>query len=352
MLAELVDHVIALDPDTEWVTAAVLDAKTAGTLAEGRFRTTASGYAALVEWADERSEAGERAFVIEGTGSYGAGAARALEARNEWVVEFDRAATKPSKDGAKTDALDAIRAGREALGRDRLPEPRARGEREAIRVHHVARESAVRARTAAINALKALVVTAPETLRSELRGLTTDALAARCAGFRPTPSRSPEEQHTRQALKTLARRVQDLDAEIDGHEAAVRPLVRRQAPQLLDEHGIGLVSASQFLISWSHQGRCRSEAAFARLAGAAPIPATSGKTQNRHRLNRGGDRQLNRALHTVALTRMRSCPETRAYVTRRRAEGKTPREIRRCLKRYIARRIWRLLEHPPTLDTT
>lgn len=346
MLAELVDHVIAIDPDRDRVTAAVVVATTTGVVATECFPATKAGYADLLEFADEHTEAGERAFVIEGTGSYGAGATRALEGAGEWVLEFARSSEK-RRGRAKSDVLDAIEMGREALGRDRLAVPRAAGEREAIRVHHVAREGAVRARTAAINGLKALVVTAPEALRGELRGVRTEALVRRCATLRDAPSRPLDERATRQALKAIARRILDLEAEIAVHEAAIRPLLRAQAPELLAEHGVGEWATAQLLISWSHPGRCRSEAAFANLGGGAPIEASSGQTK-RHRLNRGGDRQLNRALHVIAVTRMRSCERTKAYVARRRAEGKSDREIRRCLKRYIARRMFRLLEAAST----
>lgn len=343
MLADLVDHVIAIDPDRDRITAAVLHAKTTGVVVTQVFPATKGGYDDLVEFADEHTEASERAFVVEGTGSYGAGATRALESAGEWVLEFDRPARKrPGR--AKSDVLDAVEIGREALGRDRLPEPRAAGEREAIRVHHVARESAVRARTAAINALKALVVTAPEALRAELRGRRTPQLVERCAALRSAPTRSVDENATRAALREVARRILGLDTEVAAHEAALRPLLAAQAPQVLARHGVGNWAAAQLVISWSHPGRCRSEAAFANLGGAAPIEASSGQTK-RFRLNRGGDRQLNRAFHVIAMTRIRSCERTRSYVERRRAEGKSDREIRRCLKRYIAREMFRLLEN-------
>ena len=148
-------------------------------------------------------------------------------------------------------------------------------------------------------------------------------------------------------MRALAQRITNLNAEIADHDQAMNSLLRETAPQLLDEPGIGHVTAATFVLSWSHHGRCHSEAAFARLGGAAPIPATSGQTQNRHRLNRRGDRRLNHALYIVATTRLRQDPTTRQYVARRLAEGKTKPEIVRCLKRYIARRVWRLLEHPP-----
>ena len=271
-----------------------------------------------------------------------------LQHRGEWVIEFDRAERKAAKDGAKSDALDAIRAGREALGRTRLAEPRAHsGMREAIRVHTVTRAAAVRARTAAINELKALVVTADESLRHELRGLRTERLIERCARFRDVAGRDLDRRCTRAAMRALARRIEHLDGEVADHDRALKRLLDEAAPQLIAERGIGYVTAAAFYLAWSHPGRCRNEAAYARLSGSAPIEATSGQSQNRHRLNRGGDRQLNRALYFVAVTRQRCCPTTKAYIARRTSEGMTEREAIRCIKRFIARQVWRLLEHPP-----
>jgi transposase len=348
MLAEMVDHVIGVDPDRDWITASVVDTATTGVVATARFGANAAGYREAMAWADEYSTDTERAWAVEGTSSYGRGIAAALARSGEWVIEFDRAKEKASRDGAKTDTLDAVRAARETLGRDKLASPRTHdGIREALRVHAVARDSAVQARTAAINELKAFVVTAPDHLRDRLRGLKTRSLVKRCAGFRHSDKRPIDEQCTRAAMKAVARRIIHLTDEIKAHEKTLSVLVDQAAPQLLTEFGIGPVTAAALYVAWSHPGRCRNEAAYARLAGVAPIPANSGQTQDRHRLNRGGDRQLNNALHTVAVTRIRAHPPTQAYKQRRLAEGKTDREVRRCIKRYIARRVWRLLEHPP-----
>jgi len=348
MLAELVDHVVGVDPDRDWITVALIEARTSGVLATERFPATGDGYRDAVLWADGRSEASERAWVIEGTGSYGRGLAVMLQRRGEWVIEFDRAERKAAKDGAKSDALDAIRAGREALGRERLAQPRAHtGMREAIRVHSVTRAAAVRARTAAINELKALVVTAHDKQRHELRGLRTPQLVERCARFRDNACRDVDQRCTRAAMRALARRIIHLDDEVADHDRALKALLDQAAPQLIAERGIGYVTAAAFYLAWSHPGRCRNEAAYARLSGTAPIAATSGQSQTRHRLNRGGDRQLNRALYLVAITKQRCDPATKAYIARRTAQGKTERETIRCVKRFLARRVWRLLEHPP-----
>ncbi len=149
-------------------------------------------------------------------------------------------------------------------------------------------------------------------------------------------------------MRAIARRIIHLNEEIAEHDAAMKELVKEAAPQLLAQPGTGHVSAAILYTAWSHPGRCRSDAAFARLGGVVPLPVDSGQNQDRHRLNRGGDRQLNNALHTLALTRIRHHQPTQEYRGRRRTDGKTEREIRRCLKRYIARRVWRLNEHPPS----
>jgi transposase len=174
----------------------------------------------------------------------------------------------------------------------------------------------VRARTGAINELKALIVTADESLRGRVRGLRTTAQVEACAKFRDRPCGALHERATRSAMRSLARRTQLLDSEVDEHDRALKQLLDQAAPQLIAERGIGYVTAAQFYIAWSHPGRCHSEAAFARLGGTSPVPATSGQNQTRHRLNRGGDRQLNRALYLVAVTKQRSYPTTRAYIAR------------------------------------
>jgi transposase len=236
------------------------------------------------------------------------------------VVEVDRP-KRPARRGGKTDALDAVRAAREALGQERPAVPRRRGDREALRVLLATRQGAVVARTCAINQLKALIVGAPEELRAELRGYSTSGQVGYCAALRDRPARSLEHRMTVRALRCTAQRVRLLAAEAAELEGEITKLVRAAAPWLLELPGMGPLSAAQVLVSWSHAGRLRSEAAFAALAGVSPIPASSGQV-TRHRLNRGGDRRLNRALHTVAVVRLRDDPATRAYAARRRAEGK------------------------------
>ncbi len=340
-LAGQVDFVIGVDTHKASHSAAVLD-PTGRVVAERAVPADAFGYKRVLAFA-RTAAPGRRVWAIEGTGSFGAGLTTFLLEQQEWVVEIDRPARPARRNGAKSDELDAVRAAREALARDHLAQPRRRGVREAIRVLHRTRQGAVAARTRAICHVKALVVTAPEPLRHQLYKLETDELVARCARLRTTPAQSVEHRATIIALRAAARRVQMLQAEADDLESQIEVLVQALAPQLLEEPGVGSLSAAELVCAWSHRGRLRSEAAFAALAGAAPIPASSGQTV-RHRLNRGGDRQVNRALHTIVLSRLASHADTRAYAAKRAAAGKTPREIKRCLKRYLARRLFRLLE--------
>lgn len=341
MLAGQVDHVVGVDTHRDTNTAAVVDAVTGGVLGHAECTTDAMGYRRLLTFAD-RHATGRRVWAIEGTGSFGAGLTTFLLERGEWVVEIDRPA-RGRRDGAKTDQLDAVRAAREALSRDHLAAPRARGDREAMRVLLAARHGAVVGRTRAICQLKALIVNAPQQLRDQLRRGSTDEQLDRCARLRTLPSHSVEHRATVRAIRSVARRALFLEAEAAELETELERLVVAAAPVLLDLPGVGAITAGQLLVSWSHAGRIRNEAAFAALAGVAPVPASSGQTV-RHRLNRSGDRQLNRALHTVALSRLQHHAPTQAYSARRTAEGKTPREIRRCVKRAIAREVYRVLE--------
>ena len=302
MLADIVDHVIGIDPDRDRITASLVEASTGGELATEAFETTRGGYERLVAWADRHTSRESRAWAVEGSGSYGSGACAHLGAAGEQVIEFSHPRTAATSDGAKTDALDARRAAREVLGRQDLAVPRARGRREALRALETTRRGAQTARTAAINELKALIISAPVDLRDKLRGLTTAAQVAKCAALRLPAAPLDELTATKQALRSLARRIKTLTAEAADLQTSIRGLVEAVAPHLLDQPGVGPVTAAQIYIAWSHPGRCRNEAAFARLAGVAPLEASSGQN-TRHRLNRRGDRQLNRALHTIAVTR-------------------------------------------------
>lgn len=344
MLAELVEVVIGVDTHSQTHTAAVVDARTGGVLASATVAADPDGYAELVALADEHS--GLRAWAMEGAGGYGAGLARHLAAGDELVVELDRPKRPTRRAGAKSDPIDAERAARDALARTRLAQPKTGAERAALQMRLTARRAAVEAATAGQRQLLAMVITAAEPVRARFRGQTTRAMIATAARLRPAASNGDVEVATALAvLHDLARRIRFLEAEALDHEKAIRTIVRTWRPDLLDLTGVGPIVAATVLTAWSHPGRCRNDAAFAMLAGAAPIPASSGKTV-RYRLNRSGDRQLNRALHTIVLTRMQRDLRTRTYADRRRAEGKTDREIKRCLTRYIARELYRRLESP------
>lgn len=340
MLAGRVDFVIGVDTHKQSHTAAAVDA-VGGVHNVTSISTDTAGYRSLLAWA--RSVApGRRVWAVEGTGSFGAGLATHLLEAEEWVCEIERPERPARKAGAKSDEIDAIRAAREALGRKHLAQPRRRGEREAIRVLKVTRRQAVRVQSQALSQLKALVVNAPDDLRTRLRGLSSAELISHCARLHRQCSRAPEWGATVIALRATARRAQMAEAEVDQLERELAELVGSH-PELIAELGVGTAVAAQLLASWSHPGRFRSEAAFANLAGAAPIPASSGQVI-RHRLNRAGDRELNCMLRTVVITRLRHDPRTQAYRARRRAEGKSDREIERCLKRYIARHMFRVME--------
>ena len=345
MLAELVELVIGVDTHADTHTAALVAVDTRALLDTITIAADPDGYAQLVELAERHG--GLRGWAIEGAGGYGAGLARHLAEREELVVELDRPVRPARRAGAKSDAIDAERAARDALARTRLAAPKTGPERAALQALLAARRSAVDAATTAQRQLRALVITAPEPVRARFRGHSTRTMTDIAGRVRPGTATGDIETFTvLSALRALARRIRALEAEATEHEQAIRAIVHSWRPDLLELCGVGPIVAGVVLTAWSHPGRCRSDAAFAMLAGAAPIPASSGKTV-RYRLNRSGNRQLNRALHTIALSRLQYDPDTRAYAEARRAKGKTDREIRRCLKRYIARRLFRQLENPP-----
>lgn len=341
MLTGAVDAVIGVDTHRDKHSVAVVE-PTGGQLASIELAADAFGYRRMLAFARTHAP-GRRAWAIEGTGSFGAGLSTYLLEQGEWVIEIDRPARPARRNGAKSDELDAVRAAREALSREHLAQPRQRGDREAMRVLLSTRAGTIRARTKAICQLKALIVSAPEQLRNQLRRGSTDEQLDRCARLRTLPRHDVEHRCTVRALRVCARQALFLEAQAADLESELEELVTAAAPQLLNLPGVGVISAAQIIVSWSHAGRIRGESAFAALAGVAPIPASSGQII-RYRLNRGGDRQLNRALHTIVLSRLMHHPPTQQYAARRSADGKTPREIKRCLKRAVARQVYRLLE--------
>lgn len=345
MLADELDYVLGVDTHRDEHVMAVVAAPAGAAIAGGAVAATVRGYRELLRLAD-RHAVGRRAWAIEGTGSYGAGLARFLADQGELVLELSRTPRAERRLRGKDDGLDAVRTARAALASETLAVPRAGERREALRLLLVARRSAVDVRREALSQLRAVIVTAPEPLREQLRRLPVAKLLDRCSRLRRAGA--ADELATRLVLRSLARRIQA--ATLEAHELELEILghVRSLAPVLLDEPGVGPIVAAQLIVSWSHPRRLRSEACFARLAGVAPVPASSGQT-TRQRLSRGGDRQLNRALHTIVLHRRQHDPTTKDYIARRLAEGKSRRDATRLLKRYLARHLYRLLEQQPAM---
>jgi transposase len=313
-------------------------------LGERRVEASEAGYADLLAWA---SALGPCCFAIEGAASYGAGLTRFLAAYGLTAFECERPSRRDRRRG-KTDPLDALLAARRLLAGEGLSKPRGGGAREILRALLVERRSADQARTACLNQLHALVLTSPPTLRARLGSLREGSLAAGAARLR---QRAGEEAGLIEVLKRLGSRAQALAHELAEVERQLEALVQTLAPELLAECGVGPICAAQLIVSSGDPARMRSEASFAALAGTSPVEASSGPVR-RHRLNRGGDRQLNSALHLIALSRTRFHAETGAYYERLLATGKSKREARRCVKRMLARYFFRKLLAQPNLAFT
>jgi len=341
MVAEL-EYVVGVDTHRDEHVLAVVEAPSGALLAGRAVAADARGYAQALRFARRHAPVA-RGWALEGAGHYGAGLARYLSKRGETVLEVGRSPRRQRRLRGKDDELDALRAARAALADEPLASPRLGERREALRLLLVARRSAVDVRKEALVQLRSVIVTAPDRLRDELRRLPLRRLLDRCSQLRPASGAASDEAACRLVLRSLARRAEAATLEAAELEREILGHVRVLAPRLLAEPGVGPIVAAQLLVAWSHRGRVRSEAAFARLAGVAPIPASSGQT-SRQRLSRGGDRQLNRALHTVVLHRRQHDPATRDYIARRVAEGKSRREATRLLKRYVARSLYRLLQ--------
>jgi transposase len=326
--------------------AAIVDA-VGRILGTETFPADLGGYRRLLAWMRRH---GHLVRVgVEGTGAYGAGLARHLASEGVEVVEVNRPNRQTRRRRGKSDTTDAEAAARAALNGEADGQPKAAdGEVEALRALRVARRSALKARTQAGNQIRDLIVTAPEDLRSRLRSLSTEARVELCAGFRPGPPADPAEAIKR-SLRCLARRHRDLSAEIAELDEAIAALCTQVNPALLGARGVGTDVASALLVAaGDNPERLRSEASFAAMCGSSPVEASSGKVI-RHRLNRGGNREANNALWRIVMVRLTCDAATRAYAERRRGEGKTDREIMRCLKRYIAREVYRLITVPPAV---
>lgn len=303
--------------------------------------TTGRGYADLLRWGQSYGDVD--AFGVEGTGCYGAGMARFLLTHHQHVIEVIRPNRQTRRRRGKSDLIDAEAAARAVQSGEANGLPKTGDDRvEMIRVLRIARTTALKARTQAMNALRATVVSGPMALRDQLRGLSSDALVDVAARLRPG-SEVTTLNATKQAMRSLARRHQALDAECAGLDAQLSELVSAAAPALVSTYGVGTDTAGALLVAaGDNPERLRSEAAFSMMCGSSPREASSGRT-TRHRLNRGGNRQANAALYRIVLVRMRHHPPTRAYVERRLKEGKAKLEIIRCLKRYVAREVYGVL---------
>lgn len=340
----MADHplevILGIDTHADCHTAVVINelGQVQGTLT---VETTVSGSRRLLDWARGFGEL--RRAGVEGTGAYGAGLARHLAADGVEVIEVDRPNRQRRRKRGKSDPTDAEAAARAVLAGEATAAPKARiGIVESIRVLRVARKGAVKARTQAGNQLKDLILTAPDEVRDELRPLGTKERAERASRFRPETGAHPTAA-TKRALRHVARRYRALSDEIRQLDRDLAALVRTAAPRTLARPGVGVEVAGQLLVTaGDNVERLRSEASLAALCGASPVEASSGKV-TRHRLNRGGDRHANNALWTVAFNRRRCDPETRAYAERRTKDGKSDRDILRCLKRYVARELYPLL---------
>jgi len=336
--------VIGADTHARSHAISILASPTGELVDEAQFPATTSGLTRAIAWAGRRTGGDLAAlWVIEGAGTHGARLARAAFDAGYTAVEAARMNARANRGVGKSDPLDARRIAQAVLPLDitDLRTPRAdNGARAAVRVLIASRDHMSTERTAAINALTALLRVTD--LGIDARRALTATQVATVAAWRARREALAQAVAREEAVR-LAQRVTALDEQLKTNTKRMIELIADSpARALLAQPGIGPVTAAVAFAAWSHPGRVRSEAAFASLAGVNPIPASSGNTI-RHRINRGGDRRLNRALHMAVVTRMRMDPRTRAYVTRRTAEGRTFREIRRCLKRYLARQIFRHL---------
>lgn len=352
-VAETVDAVIGGDTHVDTTSLAVMTPAGAVT-GEITIDNDPEGYQQAIAWIWWAVPSGRVVIGLEGTRSYGAGLCRALQHAGLTVVEVERPSRGERGRRGKSDAGDAVLAARKTLAMsvDRIPQPRTGdGVPEALRLLTVHREQLSTTRTRRINLLLSILLTGDDDQHRIRRGsLTAQVLTDLARRPRGRKNDTVDERVRRALIADLARDIQRLDRELADNLTQLKDLVESVAPQLLQQCGVGPVTAAQAIVSYSHHGRCRNEAAFAALAGVNPIPASSGRI-TRYRLNRGGDRRLNRALHTIELARSRCDERTRDYIAAHRGT-KTDREIRRLLKRYIAREIFKILQAAPALAPT
>lgn len=337
--------VIGVDTHKHIHVAAVMDS-IGGVLATLTIATDAAGFKQLLEWATGFGKV--IAFGIEGTGSYGAGLTSFVRRHGHKVIEVSRPDRRLRRLNGKSDTLDAENAARAVLAGFATAVPKtADGSVEMIRQLKVAHDTAVKGRSATMVTLKAMLVHAPEQLRKEAAGKTQIKLARHCAALRPRKLDSPDDS-IRYTLRSIARRWISLDDEAHELSDLIAELVNARAPHLVEEFGIGVDTAAEILIvAGDNPERIKSEAAFAKLAGISPVPTGSGMTSGKHRINHGGHRQLNAAIYRTVIVRMRFHEPTLAYVARRTTEGKSKRDIIRCLKRYVIREVYHLIKTNP-----
>jgi transposase len=339
--------VVGVDTHTDTHTAALLDPLGA-VHAQIQIEASPDGYVQLLAWAGQHLPAGTRmVWAVEGTRSHGHGLTRHLQAAGQSVIEAPKPVAARRRRGGKSDPVDAIHAGQAALAVDqttgRHAVPRADGQREALRLLLVTRRHYTDTRTASVNVFKAAILGATD-LRETLRNLSTTAQVRTVLTLPEDPATDVETRIRLAQLRILARTIADLDTILTDNMKQLRTLVRAWCKTLLALPGVGPHTAATLLVAWSHPGRVRNEAAFAALAGTSPIITGSGR-RHRHRLNRGGDRALNSALHTIASTRRRmNHPATSDYITRRTQQGHTYNDIRRSIKRYLARHLYRIIQ--------
>lgn len=319
-------------------------------LADHEFPTTAARYREIVAFITDLGDVIQ--VGMEGTGTYGAALTTVLQAAGMVVIEVNRPNRQQRRLKGKTDSLDAYRAAQSVLAGTSTAVPKLKdGPVECLRVLRAGRASAMKSRSATINQIKGLLVSAPEVLRSRYHGMLTTTMISTMARSRPSGHIADPHYMTAKVLKALATRYQHLTVEIEEATAQLQEILDSFAPLLQDLPGVGADVASQLLVTLGdNRERVRNEAQFAALTGAAPVPASSGKT-TRHRLSRGGDRQANCALHHIVLVRMNIDERTKDYVMKRTQEGKSKREIMRCLKRYVAREIYRQITNPVPAPT-
>lgn len=343
-VADVVDAVIGVDTHLDTHSLEMV-APNGVTLATLQVDTTDEGLARVVSWIGEHAPGPRVMAALEGARSYGITLNRVLTAAGIPVGDVQAPEAKQRRKG-KSDAIDARAAALRLLATDldKLPIPRADGDREALRMLLTGRLEQSDTRTRQANALHALLASAEQDLRALGKGKFSNKTLRQLAALPAPDPDAPWQQKVQHGeITRLAAAILALDEALNANDKQLTAIVTQLLPSLLDEVGVGPVVAARILVTFSHPARFRNEGSFAMLTGTAPIPATSGKRQNKHRLNRGGDRLANNAIHTVVMTRWRCCPDTQAYIARRRAEGLTDRDIRRCLKRYVSRQLFRHL---------